>query len=74
MPRGDGTGPMGMGPMSGRGFGIRNNSFNYGGRGCYGYGFRCSYDLKTQKEVLQEQREILKNRLEAIDGELNNLK
>ncbi|MFA9373063.1 MAG: DUF5320 domain-containing protein [Poseidonibacter sp.] len=29
MPRGDGTGPMGMVPNTGRCFGMRNNFYNY---------------------------------------------
>ena len=46
MPRGDGTGPQGMGSMTGRGPGIgfarglgfRNACFDFGGRG-----YRCRY-------------------------------
>ena len=38
MPRRDGTGPMGMGQMTGRGFGFCGNGF-YGRRNCYGMGF-----------------------------------
>lgn len=37
MPRGDGTGPMGMGPMTGRGAGYCSNYANYGRAG-YGRG------------------------------------
>ncbi len=74
MPRGDGTGPMGTGPITGRCFGIRNNYSNYGRRGCYGYGLRGAYDFKTQKEFLQDEKEVLKNRLQVIDEQLNSLK
>ena len=43
MPRGDGTGPMGMGPLTGRGMGYCIGA-GYpgsvrGGRGCFGRGF-----------------------------------
>ncbi len=38
MPRRDGTGPMGMGQMTGRGLGFCGNRF-YGRRNCYGTGF-----------------------------------
>ena len=38
MPRRDGTGPMGMGQMTGRGLGFCGNGF-YGRRNCYGMGF-----------------------------------
>jgi len=45
MPRGDRTGPQGMGPMSGRGMGTCNDTINTGipyrfGRGGAGFGFR----------------------------------
>ena len=49
MPRGDGTGPMGTGPMSGRGMGFcagyqnpgyANAAFGYRGCGGRGRGFR----------------------------------
>jgi hypothetical protein len=37
MPRGDGSGPMGQGPMTGGGFGPCGGGARYGGRGG-GYG------------------------------------
>ena len=43
MPRGDGTGPMGMGPLTGRGMryciGAGYPGNVRGGRGCFGRGF-----------------------------------
>lgn len=39
MPRRDGTGPIGMGALTGRGFGFCGNGF-YGRGNCYGMGFR----------------------------------
>jgi len=42
MPRGDGTGPMGAGPMTGRGMGLctgyRSGGFANSGRGFFGAG------------------------------------
>lgn len=104
MPRGDRTGPMGYGPMTGRGFGICNAAnvsrlglglglgFGYGfgrGRGFrrrmpyypaqypvgYPAGYAAGYpmDAKAQKEILEEQRALLKDQLEAIDQQLDGL-
>ena len=80
MPRGDGTGPLGYGPISGRGFGACTG-VNAGGRGrglnCRrGYGMNFAADpmiTKTQKELLSEQKELLQNRLDIISKQLENL-
>ncbi len=96
MPRGDGTGPMGYGPMSGRGFGFctGGNAGRYGAGMGYGYGYgygrgrgfgcRWGYGVgmnyaadpataKTQKELLEEQKQLLQNRLDIISKQLENL-
>ena len=80
MPRRDGTGPMGVGPMTGRGLGICTgiNAAGFGegpgmglglsrrwglGRG-FGRGFvAAETSSKTQKELLEEQRDLLQKRL-----------
>ena len=88
MPRGDGTGPMSGGPMTGRGLGFcsGDNVVKYGnglrmglGLGCrrgFGGGFRRGFavnpTINTQKELLQEQKEILQNRLDVIEKQLSN--
>ena len=92
MPRRDGTGPMGAGSMTGRGFGSCTgaNAVKYSaglglglglglacrrgfGRG-FGRGFAVNQNSsKTQKELLQEQKDLLKNRLDVIDKQLENL-
>jgi hypothetical protein len=82
MPRRDGTGPIGAGSMTGRGLGpcANPNAVRYGaglGQGL-GRGLRRGVNVnqsssKTQKELLQEQREVLKNRVEVIDKQLENL-
>ena len=68
MPGRDGTGPMGAGPMTGRGFEICTgaNAVRYGA---------AVYEIspKTQEELLKEQKTILQERLEAIDQQLENL-
>ena len=79
MARRDGTGPMGQGPMTGRGMGPCAETNNYGaglGRGGgrrmgMGRGFSPNQNTsKTQKELLQDQKDALKNQLKAIDEEL----
>jgi hypothetical protein len=88
MPRGDGTGPLGYGPMSGRGVGVCTgvNAGGYGagmgfggGRGLNcrrGYGMNFAVDPaagKTQKELLTEQKKLMQNRLDIISKQLENL-
>ncbi len=88
MPRRDGTGPMGSGSMTGRGLGLCTgvNAVKYGaglGMGL-GLGFACRRGFgrgfafnqtssKTQKELLNEQKTMLQDRLEVIDKQLENL-
>lgn len=92
MPKRDGTGPMGIGAMTGRGLGpcTGANAVKYGaglglglglGLACrrgFGRGFgRCfavnQNSSKTQKELLQQQKDVLKSRLDVIDKQLKNL-
>lgn len=92
MPRGDGTGPVGNGPMSGRGFGScaganagrygagMSNGFGRGRRfGCrQGYGMGMNYPAdpaiaKSKKELLEEQKQLLQNKLDIISKQLENL-
>lgn len=69
MPARDGTGPMGQGPYSGRGFG-RCNSEQSNKRSFYGRGRRCfSYD--NSKESLEAEKKALRDRLDYIDSKLN---
>ena len=54
---------LGLGLACRRGFG-----------GGYGRGFAINqYSTKTNKDLLQEQKELLKSRLENIDKQLENL-
>lgn len=61
MPRGDGSGPLGWGQMSGRGAGLCNRAN------------AAQPAPKTKKELLQEQKAVLQRRLEVIDSQLENL-
>jgi len=85
MPRRDGTGPM-CGTMTGRGLGLctGTNAVRYGaglGLGCRrgfgggsGRGFAANQNsAKTNKDLLQEQKEILETRLKFIDKQLENV-
>ena len=88
MPRRDGTGPMGAGSMTGRGLGFCTgaNAVKYGaglgmglglGLACrrgFGRGFAIDQtSSKSQKELLSEQKALLKDRLEVIDKQLEDL-
>lgn len=83
MPRFDGFGPRGFGPMTGRGYGYCAGAYPRGrsgfGRGWgYGYGFGPVAPwhrviAKTEKEFLEEERDLLKARLEEIEEELEEL-
>lgn len=90
MPRRDGSGPVGQGPLTGRGLGnctgVQNTAYGYGrglgmrqGAGC-GRGFGRFYTAAptpityaSQKDLLTAQQNDLKNRLEIINSQLNNL-
>ncbi|HZK09719.1 MAG TPA: DUF5320 domain-containing protein [Clostridia bacterium] len=88
MPRGDGSGPEGAGPLTGRGLGPCSTSarglgfgrrsfargFRRGGGRGFGRGFWSgSVDERSDKELLQEQRELLKSQMEAIDDYLEKV-
>ncbi len=85
MPGRDGIGPVGRGIMTGRGLGPCRTKLEYGagsesGPGCrcgfgrrFGRGFKVDQvSSKTQKELLQEQKNVLQNRLEDVNKQLEN--
>ncbi|HAM63072.1 MAG TPA: hypothetical protein DCP62_05305 [Erysipelotrichaceae bacterium] len=80
MPRNDGTGPVGLGPMSGRGAGPCNTNrqtANGLGRGLKmgrGRGF-CRYVSgdTNEKETLLQQKEWLNQRSTQIENRLNQI-
>lgn len=102
MPRLDGTGPAGQGPLTGRGMGncigARNVGYGYGYRPGYGRGLGMGFGRRagfgrgyggyyatapvqaqapvsyvSQKDFLMAQQEDLKNRLEIINSQLQDL-
>lgn len=81
MPRGDGTGPMGMGPMTGRGAGFCNGTrkmfrvFGFQGRrrgGYPGYYGNC-WNAVDEKTFLTGEAKNLENRLSQIKDRLADL-
>lgn len=86
MPGRDGTGPIGRGAMTGRGFGLCKdaNPTVYGGRASwfgqgfrFGRGYRCrggfGWGFENQKEMLEDQKVFLEDRLDAIKKQLEEL-
>lgn len=82
MPRGDGTGPVGMGPLTGRGAGFCAGYANLGfgcGRGLRrnpgrpGY-MRGAGAASTQEDALKEQAEALEAQLKEVKERLGSLK
>ncbi|KOF56160.1 hypothetical protein AGR56_04415 [Clostridium sp. DMHC 10] len=81
MPRRDGTGPIGMGSMTGRGMGLCNTAKALGAIGGLGLGcrrglrrngFNNTINSDNIKDLLNEQKAILENRLDLINNQLNN--
>ncbi len=100
MPGRNGTGPVGQGPMTGRGLGVCTgvNSTVYGNRMGLGMGRRAGFGMGlgmgrragfgmgfnrfynevptaglSQKEFLAAQKDSLKEQLEIINSQLENL-
>lgn len=80
MPNKDGTGPTGMGPKTGRGFGpcCTNMPFFGGGFGRgknrgFGRFMNWPTDDKAQKQMLENYKKALQEELEDTDKELANL-
>ncbi|MFA5290063.1 MAG: DUF5320 domain-containing protein [Candidatus Izemoplasmatales bacterium] len=69
MPRNDGSGPYGNGPMTGRGLGYcqanRNVSFRRGYR-CGGY-FGQVFGMNQNQTTLEAEKKALEVRLEAVE-------
>ncbi len=83
MPGRDGTGPMGLGTMTGRGFGPcacaaparQGLGLGFGRRHCFRGGFGAGYAHSqgiTRNELLKEQKEFLQRRIELIDKQMTN--
>lgn len=65
MPRGDGTGPFGLGPLTGRGFGPCGYEMRRG----YGRGYGRRLGLRNAPITLtkEEQRQILEAELKELE-------
>ncbi len=80
MPWFDGTGPRGMGSMTGRGlgpcgYGFRRGRGNWFGRGLgYSPGYGRKWTATDEKAALDEEEEMLKEELAQIQEEKKNLK
>jgi hypothetical protein len=89
MPRGDGTGPKGMGPVTGRGTGNCNNTSYRGGNGPgifakgmgVGRGQRRMFCVGssmvgqslTEEAVLKNEETFLEKKLQKVKERLKNL-
>lgn len=86
MPRGDATGPMGMGPRSGRGLGycaaynipgfIPGMAWRRGWGGSFGWQNYLAWTPPKKEEMLQalkNQSEWLKDQLDAINKRIEEL-
>lgn len=76
MPGQDGTGPMGRGPMTGRGMGPCGRGIRRGfGRFCYGakYFDRPVMTNDQEKVILENEMKILQEDLEAIKKRIAEL-
>jgi len=78
MPRFDGTGPNGLGPMTGRRMGRCSGSFEGRGRGLgFGRGFRRgggrNFLESEESSGLQEKIEVLKMEKKELEAEIEFL-
>ncbi|MDD4751482.1 MAG: DUF5320 domain-containing protein [Synergistaceae bacterium] len=86
MPRGDGTGPTGRGPMSGRGMGFCVRTFETGETSYIGGGIRRGFrrwfgrgcavmnaSTENKKEFLEDEKNFLQKRLESLEKELEKM-
>jgi len=75
MPNKDGTGPLGRGPLTGRGFGPCGCGMRRGfGRGFAKFGFGCRVITeKEEKEALKEELKYLDEEKKEIEARLKEL-
>jgi len=76
MPRGDGTGPLGYGPLTGRGLGPcgRGLTFRRGFRRYYSIVQPITLTKEEEKKILEEEKKELELELKAIQEKLKELK
>ena len=77
MPGRDGSGPVGQGPMSGRGMGLGGrrgsgrSSGNGSGRGFYRMGYG-SIDEATERSLMEKRKGFLETQLDLINQRLSS--
>ena len=64
MPRYSGTGPLGEGPMTGRGFGPCGRGFRRGYGRCFGFG---NIPKEDEKKLIEEEKKYLEQRLKELN-------
>jgi len=84
MPMGDRTGPLGQGPLTGRGLGLCGRGLGFRRGFGRGFGFREGFYPQMvqpqviteadEKKILQEDLEILKQEMSEIQKRLKELK
>lgn len=74
MPKFDGTGPLGQGPMTGRGMGLCGRGLGYGRGFGRGFGFRRFISPKNELAALEDEERILEEELAAVREEKEALK
>ncbi|MTI68460.1 MAG: hypothetical protein FH753_17915 [Firmicutes bacterium] len=78
MPGRNGTGPIGEGPMTGRGFGFCSNGKKPFRRGLarrngFRGRFRVNLTKEEEKQYLNEEKDIIKEQLSNIEKRLTNI-
>ena len=81
MPFRDGTGPIGQGPMTGRGLGPCGGGMGYGrGRGWRRWGYyppvypSIEPTAREEKEMIQEEMSVLKEQIKILEDRFKELK
>jgi hypothetical protein len=69
MPGQDGTGPLGQGPLTGRGFGPCGRGLGFRRGFCRGFGWRRQYFGEPVELTKEQQKRILEEELKEIDIE-----
>ncbi len=74
MPARDGTGPYGLGPLTGRGLGPCGRGLRRGYGFGYGYGFRAFLSEKERRDILEAELKRIEEEKKYIEQELQRLK
>ena len=75
MPYEDGTGPLGQGPMTGRGFGRCGRGMRKSAGYCRGFGYgAASLTQEESEKLLEAELEDLEAEKKAVESQLERLK